>query len=217
VIFDAAVAVLDWFGVSVFAVSGALVASRKQMDIVGFTLLATVTGIGGGTLRDILLGQLPVFWVREPAYLVACVVVSGLVFLTAHLPQSRYRLLLWFDALGLALFAVAGAERALLAGSGPTVAVAMGVITATFGGIIRDVLGAESPVVLSREIYVTAALLGGMVFVGGSLLGLPRELAIVMGSVAGFALRGAALHRGWSLPRYKARPGRAPGESKRRG
>ena len=208
--FAATVAVLDWLGVIVFAVSGALVASRKQMDIVGFALLGTVTGIGGGTLRDILLGQLPVFWVREPAYLIACVVVSGLVFLTAHIPQSRYRLLLWFDALGLAAFAVTGAERALLAGSGPTVAVAMGVVTATFGGIIRDVLGAESPVVLSREIYVTAAFLGAIVVVGGLFSGLSREVAIATGLVAGFALRGAALHWGWSLPRYKARPGRAP-------
>jgi uncharacterized membrane protein YeiH len=208
--FATAVAVLDWLGVIVFAVSGALVASRKQMDLVGFALLGAATGIGGGTLRDILLGQLPVFWVREPAYLIACVVVSGLVFLTAHIPQSRYRLLLWFDALGLSAFAVTGAERALLAGSGPTVAIAMGVVTATFGGIIRDVLGAESPVVLSREIYVTAAFLGAIVVVGGLFSGLPREVAIGTGLVAGFALRGAALHWGWSLPRYRTRPGRAP-------
>ena len=180
------------------------------MDIVGFALLGAVTGIGGGTLRDLLLGQLPVFWVREPAYLIACVGVSGFVFLTAHIPQSRYRLLLWFDALGLAVFAVTGAERALLAGSGSTVAVAMGVVTATFGGIIRDVLGAESPVVLSREIYVTAAFLGAIVVVGGLFSGLSREVAIATGLVAGFALRGAALHWGWSLPRYKARPGGAP-------
>ena len=151
-LFDTAAAVLDWLGVIVFATSGALVASRKQMDIVGFALLAIVTGIGGGTLRDILLGQLPVFWVREPAYLGTCVLVAAVVFFTAHIPQSRYRVLLWFDALGLALFAVTGAERALLAGTGPGAAVAMGVITATFGGVIRDVLGAESPVVLSREI-----------------------------------------------------------------
>jgi uncharacterized membrane protein YeiH len=135
------------------------------------------------------------------------------VFLTAHIPQSRYRLLLWFDALGLSTFAITGAERALLAGSGPVIAVAMGVITATFGGIVRDVLGAESPVVLSREVYVTAALLGAMVFVGGSLL-LPREVAIGAGLAAGFVLRGAALHRGWSLPRYKARHGRSVEEWK---
>ena len=125
-LFDTAAAALDWLGVIVFAVSGALVASRKQMDIVGFALLGTVTGIGGGTLRDLLLGQGPVFWVREPAYLIVCVIVSGVVFVTAHIPQSRYRVLLWFDALGLALFAVTGAERALLVGSGTVVAVAMG-------------------------------------------------------------------------------------------
>src|SRR3712207_9237237 len=97
------------------------------MDIVGFTLLGVVTGIGGGTLRDVLLGA-PVFWVREPAYLTACVLVSGLVFFTAHIPQSRYRFLLWLDAIGLALFAVTGTEKALHAGADGTVAVAMGVI-----------------------------------------------------------------------------------------
>src|SRR5215211_6986596 len=135
-LFDTAVTILDWLGVVVFAVTGALVASRKQMDISGFALLGTVTGIGGGTLRDILLGQLPVFWVREPAYFISCVMVSAAVFFTAHIPQSRYRLLLWFDALGLALFAVVGAEKALAAGTGSVAAAAMGVITATVGGII---------------------------------------------------------------------------------
>lgn len=209
-LFDAAAAALDWLGVIVFAVSGALVASRKQMDVVGFALLGTVTGIGGGTLRDLLLGLSPVFWVREPAYLVVCVIVSSAVFVTAHIPRSRYRVLLWFDALGLALFAVTGAERALLAGSGPVVAVAMGVITATFGGVIRDVLGNESPVVLSREVYVTAALVGAGVFVVLSVIGLARETALGAGLVAGLVVRGMALRRGWSLPRYRERPGRMP-------
>jgi uncharacterized membrane protein YeiH len=207
-LFDTAAAALDWLGVIVFAISGALVASRKQMDIVGFALLGTVTGIGGGTLRDLLLDQGPVFWVQEPAYLIVCVVVSGVVFLTAHIPQSRYRLLLWFDALGLALYAVTGAERALLAGTGPVVAVAMGVITATFGGVIRDVLGNQSTVVLSREIYVTAALIGASVFVVLSDFGLARESALIVGLLAGLVVRGMALRRGWSLPRYRERPGR---------
>ncbi len=209
---ETATAILDWFGVAVFAVTGALVASRKQMDLVGFALLGTATGIGGGTLRDVLLGETPVFWVRDPAALVTCVAVSCAVFVTAHLPPSRYRLLLWFDTLGLALFAVAGAEKALLAGAGPVVAVAMGVITATFGGIIRDVLGGESPVVLSREVYVTAALLGAAVFVVAIGSGIARDAALGGGLLAGFALRGAALHRGWSLPRYRPRPGRTPEE-----
>jgi uncharacterized membrane protein YeiH len=110
--FQTAVAILDWSGVIVFAISGALVASRKQMDIVGFVLLGTVTGVGGGTLRDVLLGENPVFWINAPAYLVACVAVSGIVFFTAHIPQSRYQFLLWFDALGLGIFAVVGAEKA---------------------------------------------------------------------------------------------------------
>jgi uncharacterized membrane protein YeiH len=205
-VFQTAVAILDWSGVIVFAISGALVASRKQMDIVGFVLLGTVTGIGGGTLRDVLLGANPVFWIDAPAYLLACLVVSGIVFFTAHIPQSRYKLLLWFDGLGLGIFAVVGAEKALLMGAGPTVAIAMGVITATFGGILRDLLGAESPVVLSREIYVTAALAGAATFIAGSAVGLHREVAVVLGLLIGFGLRGAAIQRGWSLPRYRSRP-----------
>src|SRR5262245_17751404 len=131
---------LDWFGIIIFAISGALVASRKEMDAVGFILLGTATGIGGGTIRDTLLGALPVFWLTEPAYLVACVLASSATFLLAHIPQSRYTLLLWFDGIGMALFAVTGAEKALLAGTCPGVSIAMGVITATFGGIIRDIL-----------------------------------------------------------------------------
>jgi uncharacterized membrane protein YeiH len=205
-VFESAVAVLDWSGAIVFAISGALVASRKQMDIVGFVLLGTATGIGGGTLRDVLLGANPIFWIDAPAYLIACVVVSGIVFFTAHIPQSRYKVLLWFDALGLGIFAVVGAEKALLIGTSPTIAVAMGVITATFGGILRDLLGAESPVVLSREIYVTAALASAATFVAGSALGLHREIAIVLSLLIGFGLRGAAIQRGWSLPRYRSRP-----------
>ena len=210
-----AASVLDWFGIIVFALSGALVASRKEMDVVGFVLLGSATGIGGGTLRDILLGQLPVFWVQEPAYLGTCVAVSTLVFFTAHIPQSRLKLLLWCDAVGMALFAVAGAEKALASGASGVIAAAMGVVTASFGGVIRDILGGESPVILSHEIYATAALLGASTYVVLSSAGLPLEVATVTGLVAGFALRGAALHRGWSLPRYRARPGR-PAEEVRK-
>src|SRR5215204_3012863 len=149
--FATATSALDWLGIIAFTVTGALIASRKQMDVVGFVVLGTVTGIGGGTLRDVLLG-LPVFWVREPTYLITCALVSVLVFFAAHIPQSRYRYLLWLDAIGLALFAVTGAEKASHAEADFTVAVAMGAITATFGGIIRDLLGGESPIILSREI-----------------------------------------------------------------
>src|SRR6187402_2708722 len=126
--FQTATSILDWLGIIAFTITGALVASRKQMDVVGFAVLGTVTGIGGGTLRDVLLGS-PVFWIREPTYLLTCALVSVLVFFAAHIPQSRYRYLLWLDAIGLALFAVAGAEKALQAGASPLVAIVMGVVT----------------------------------------------------------------------------------------
>ena len=105
---------LDLLGVAVFAASGALTASRKQLDIVGFALLAAVTGIGGGTLRDQLIGRLPVFWIKEPAYIAVTTAVAVLVFFTAHRLESRFRMLLWLDAMGLALFCALGAETALL-------------------------------------------------------------------------------------------------------
>lgn len=207
---------LDLLGVAVFAVTGALVASRKQMDIVGFALLATVTGIGGGTLRDLVLGLTPVFWVQQPVYVVICVAVAAIVFFTAHIPESRYRLLLWLDALGLSVFCVVGADKALAAGTGAFIAVVMGVITATFGGVVRDVLGGEIPVILRKEIYATAALAGAATFVGGALAGLPPAAAALGGFAVCLVIRGLALQRGWSLPVYRARPGRSPDEIDRR-
>lgn len=194
--------ILNWFGICVFAVTGALVASRKEMDVVGFALLGSVTGIGGGTIRDVLLGE-PVFWVKEPAYLVTCVVVAVITFFIAHIPQSRERILLWFDAVGLALFSVTGADSALAHGASPTIAIAMGVATATFGGIIRDILGGESPIILKQEIYITAALLGSAVFVLLHGIGFSRDLSAGTALLAAFALRATALHWNLSLPRYR--------------
>jgi uncharacterized membrane protein YeiH len=205
-------ALLDLFAIAVFATSGALVASRKEMDIFGFILLGTATGVGGGTLRDLLLGIAPVFWVSEPRYLLVCIVVSSVVFFTAHIPESRYRLLLWVDAAGLAAYAVVGAEKGLEAGAGTLVAVTMGVITAAFGGIVRDVLGGESPIILRKEIYVTAALAAALMYVVALGLGLPRVPAALTAVMVGFVVRGCALHWGWSLPAYRARPGRTPNQ-----
>ncbi|MGL4634361.1 MAG: trimeric intracellular cation channel family protein [Beijerinckiaceae bacterium] len=196
---------LFWFdllGVAVFAITGALVASRKQMDIVGFAFLGTVTGIGGGTVRDLLLGQTPVFWVQQPIYLMVCVGASAMVFVLAHIPSSRLRLLMWLDALGLALFCVMGAEKALP--HGPVVAATMGVITATMGGMIRDILGGESPVILRREIYATAALAGAITFLLATLV-MSRNGALFTGFLAAFLLRGLAIRFGWSLPVYRQR------------
>jgi uncharacterized membrane protein YeiH len=211
------VAALDLAAIALFAATGALVASRKQMDIFGFALLGTVAGIGGGTLRDILLGELPVFWVKRPEIIVVCVVAASVTFFTAHLVQSRYRLLLWLDAVGLAVYAVLGAEKALAVGAGPVVAIVMGVVTGTFGGIIRDVLGGEVPLLLRRDIYVTAALIGAATYVGADALALATPLGWAAGVAACFLVRALALVFGWSLPVYRPRPGRSPEELARLG
>ena len=203
---------LDAAGVFVFAVSGAIVASRKQLDIVGFVFVASVTGIGGGTARDVLLGRDPVFWIATPDYLWVTTVAAVLVYFTAHLVERRYTVLLWADAIGLALFCVLGARIALLTGSGPTVAILMGVMTATMGGLIRDVVCGERPLILEREIYATAAALGAAITVGMLALDLPGIAAEAAGIAAAFTLRGAAIQFGLTIPVYKTRPGRPPPE-----
>ncbi len=200
---------LEWLGLVAFAVTGALVASRAQMDAVGFVALGTVTGIGGGTVRDLLLDAHPLTWIEEPALLAACVAVSLVVFFTAHLFQSRLRLILWADAIGLALFATVGAERALAHGAPPAVAIAMGGITAVAGGIVRDVLAGERSIIFARELYITAALAAAAAFVALGSAGVPREGAVLAGVAAGLGLRAGALARGWALPRYRPRPPRA--------
>lgn len=198
---------VDLMAAAVFSVTGALVASRKQMDIVGFLWLGVVTGVGGGTVRDLLIGA-PVFWVRDPSPVVACLVAALLVYVTAHHLSSRYRAILWLDALGLALVTIAGTAKALDAGTGALVAVVMGVITAAVGGIIRDVLGQEPSIILKREIYVTASLLGAVTFTALSGMGVDRFTAGAIGGGAVFFIRGLAISLGWSLPTYRARPGR---------
>lgn len=198
---------VDLAGAVVFAVTGALVASRKEMDIVGFMWLSVVTGVGGGTVRDLVLGA-PVFWVEDASPVVACLVTAVVVHFAAHLAQSRYRVILWFDAAGLALVTIAGAAKALDFGVGPVVAVAMGVVTATVGGMLRDVLGQEPSVLLRREIYVTASLAGAVVYVATVGLEGERALAAGLGMATAFVIRGAALQFSWSLPAYKSRPGR---------
>jgi uncharacterized membrane protein YeiH len=206
---DSVVHWLGVLGVAVFAASGALEASRRQMDVVGFALVATVTGVGGGTLRDLLLGLSPVFWVEAPGYVLLCAAVAVLVFFTAHLVESRFKVLLWADALGLALFCATGAERALAAGASGVVAVMMGVMTATVGGIARDVLCAQVPLILRRELYATAAAAGAGVYVLLHAAGAPRPATTAAAFLAAFAIRALGLVSGWSFPAYKARPGRS--------
>ncbi|QPC90863.1 trimeric intracellular cation channel family protein [Mesorhizobium sp. INR15] len=203
------IALLDYAGVAVFAATGALAASRKQLDIIGFLFLASVTGIGGGTFRDLIL-NVPVFWVGNRDYVLICAVVAVLVFFTAHRVESRYKLLLWLDAIGLAAFSVMGAAKGLAITGSPAVSIITGMLTATFGGILRDLLAGEPSVLLKPEVYVTAALAGAALYTLGDLAGLPPLASSVAGFVAAFAVRGGALKFGWSFPSYKSRPGRRP-------
>ncbi|WP_288142146.1 trimeric intracellular cation channel family protein [Mesorhizobium sp.] len=200
---------LDYAGVAVFAATGALAASRKQLDIIGFLFLASVTGIGGGTFRDVIL-NLPVFWVTNSGYVLICAVVAMLVFFGAHRLESRWKLLLWLDAVGLAAFSVMGAAKGLAITGSPVVSVVTGVLTATFGGILRDLLAGEASVLLRPEIYVTAALAGAILFTTGDLAGLPPLASGLAGFIAAFCVRGGALKFGWAFPSYKSRPGRRP-------
>ena len=201
----------ETIGVAVFALSGALMAARKGMDPFGFALLATLTGVGGGTLRDLLIGTRPVFWVGDPTDVLVCLIVAELVFAlgprrVAALEGGRQgRALLWADALGLALFAVMGTLKALASGVPALSAVALGTVTAAFGGIIRDIVAGTTPLVLRQEIYVTAAALGAAVLVGLRGLGLDPVWSAALGFMAAFTLRALALLRGWSLPAFPGR------------
>ena len=201
---------LDYSGVAVFAATGALAASRKQLDLIGFMFLAAVTGIGGGTFRDIVLGSTPVIWVQNPTYILVCVAAAIAVYFTAHWFWSRYLLLIWLDAVGLAAYSVMGAAKGLAATGSPTVAVIMGTLTAAFGGILRDLLAHEPSVLLRPEIYVTAALVGAASFTLLTQADLGMQAASIVGFAAAFIVRGGAIRFGWTVPTYKKRPGRDP-------
>lgn len=203
------VTLLDYAGVAVFAATGALAASRKQLDIVGFIFLAAITGIGGGTLRDVIL-NVPVFWVGNRAYVLICVGVAVLVFFAAHRLESRWKWLLWLDAIGLAAFAAMGAAKGLAITGSPVVAIITGMLTATFGGILRDIVAGEPSVLLRPEIYISAAGAGAAAYVLADALHLASGAAALFAFAVAFAVRGGALWFGWSFQPYRSRPGRKP-------
>lgn len=200
---------LDYAGVAVFAATGALAASRKQLDIIGFLFLASATAIGGGTFRDLIL-NIPVFWLSNPDYISICVAVTIIVYFTAHRVESRYKWLLWLDAVGLAAFSVMGAAKGLTVTGSAPVAIIMGMLTATFGGVLRDLLAGEPSVLLTREVYVTAALAGAATYTVVEITGAPMYLSALVAFLVAFCVRGGALWFGWCLPRYYSRPGRRP-------
>lgn len=199
--FSDALVVLDFFGIGVFAVSGALVAAGRRLDFVTFVFFAAMTGVGGGTLRDLLIGA-PVFWVHANGTLLICIGAALAVWL-ARSSRFNSKALDWFDAAGLAAYATYGSAKAIGFGVAPVPAFAMGVLTACFGGIVRDVLAGVPSILMRRELYVTAAAVSAGLFVGLTVAGASRWSSAAVAVAAGFTLRGLAIARGWSLPAYR--------------
>jgi len=192
---------LDMAGTAVFAISGALVAARARQNLVTFAFFAAMTGVGGGTLRDLLIGA-PVFWMHATAPLAVCLGIALLVWFTPHRcwPEGAID---WFDGLGLASYAVYGAAKATAYGIPWLPAAVMGVVTACMGGIIRDVLAGLPSIVIRPELYVTAAALSAGLYVGLNGIGVTPVLAGAVAVTLGFALRGYAIVRKIDLPAYR--------------
>ena len=194
---------LDFAGVAVFAATGALAAAREKHDLVTFAFFAAITGVGGGTLRDLLIGQ-PVFWVEDWRYIAVCLLAAAGVWMIGR-RDWRFRALLWLDAVGLAAYGVMGAAKAEAVGMAPLICIVMGALTACFGGIVRDLLAGQPSILLRREITVSAALLAATAFVALRLPDMPIWPAAVIAALLGFALRAGALILGWSLPAFPDR------------
>jgi uncharacterized membrane protein YeiH len=198
---------LDFAAVFVFALTGGLVASRAQLDIVGFLFVASLTAVGGGTVRDLVLGRDPVFWVGNPAFIGVACLAAVLTFLWAPRLESRYAAILWLDAVALAVAVPAGVVAAQSVESSWPVVVMMGVATGTFGGLMRDVVCNEVPLVLKQgELYATAAFAGALASVGTLAATGEPILALVACATTTFALRAGSLTFGWRLPVYRSRP-----------
>jgi uncharacterized membrane protein YeiH len=194
--------ILEMVGTAAFAVSGALAASRKNMDIFGFCVLALMPAVGGGTVRDIIIDRVPVFWISDNRYVAVAIIAALIVFFTSYKPGSRRQILVWMDALGLALFAALGTEICLNHNTGPLVAIMLGVTTAVTGGMIRDIICNEIPLILSREIYATAAFATTLVYVIADSVGLIEQLSLGLAVAVGFAIRALAIVYDWSLPSF---------------
>ncbi|UCG58290.1 MAG: trimeric intracellular cation channel family protein [Phycisphaerales bacterium] len=194
--------VMDLFGVAVFAITGSLAAGRKHMDLFGVVVLATVTALGGGTLRDLILGARPVFWVSAPVYLLVAVATAIVTFFLVRFREPPRKLLSVADAFGLAVFTVLGTQKALDLGTSAGIAVVMGVMTGVFGGMIRDVLSGEIPLILRREIYATASLCGAITFWGISITLQSQSLAAVISVAVTLGLRLSAIKWKMSLPLF---------------
>jgi len=196
---------LDLFGVTVFAVTGSLAAGRKHMDLLGVVVLAMVTALGGGTIRDLVLGATPVFWVSAPVYVLVASATAIIIFFIVRVYNMPSKVLVVADAIGLSIFTVIGTQKALDLETHVVIAIVMGVMTGVAGGMIRDILSGEIPLILKREIYATASLCGAIAFSVIYIFLLNQNLAIIISIVITLGLRLSAIKWNLSLPLFTSR------------
>ncbi|MEM7641394.1 MAG: TRIC cation channel family protein [Pseudomonadota bacterium] len=200
---------LDLAAVLVFAITGALTAARAQLDPVGFVFLACLTAVGGGTVRDLLIGREPVFWIADPAPAALAATAAILVFFTHHLVASRLAWIVWLDAVALSIAAAAGVGAATMMGLGLWVQIVMGVVTGCLGGMMRDVVVGEVPLLLrAGELYATAALAGACAAVLTREVTGPGLPALGACALVTFILRAGSIRFGWRMPGFRERPPR---------
>lgn len=193
----------DLAGVFVFAISGALSAGRKGLDLLGVLVISVVTAIGGGTLRDILLGRHPIFWIADPDYLYVIIAAALFTIFYVRMRKPPGNALLIADALGLGFFTLTGTQIAEAAGLQPIIIVIMGTMTGVAGGVIRDILSAEVPLILRRDIYATAAISGSLVYLVLKYFRIDGDIAFSSGLVVVVVLRLLAIFKGLRLPVFK--------------
>lgn len=193
---------LDFFGVAIFAVSGALTASYKKLDIFGVLVVALITCLGGGTVRDLLLNAHPIIWIENTHYLWVGCSAALLTFIIVKYYRLPMRILEICDAIGLAFFTIAGIQKAQILGFSPEISLIMGIFTGVVGGILRDVLCNDIPLIFHKEIYASAAITGGLLFLILQLTSMPDNLSVALGMATILALRIAAIFMGLSLPHF---------------
>jgi uncharacterized membrane protein YeiH len=199
---------LDLFGVATFAITGCLRVREKHVDLFGVLVIAVVTAVGGGTTRDLLLDIHPIFWIRDMNYILAALAAALFTFVFAKRMAFPRRLLLIFDALGLSVAAILGVQTALAYEAPLPVAVIMGMVSGTAGGVMRDILSNEIPLIFGSELYATAALSGAAVFVLSYSVTRHNELATILGMLTVLTLRLVAIRYKIMLPEFEAQPPR---------
>ena len=194
--------VLWLIGILAEAMTGALAAGKKQMDLFGVVIIGCVTAIGGGTLRDMLLGNYPLIWVENVHYLVAIAFASLFTVMIAPIMRYLSKVFLMIDALGLAVFSIIGAQKTLLLGFSPIVAVVMGLVTGVFGGVIRDILCHQMPLIFKKELYALVAILTASLYITMKLLGVVEWVNLFVSLTLGFGFRLLAIRYHWGMPKF---------------